>query len=138
MRYLKTYEELNFNNITIELLKVEYALEVSEVIKSAVLYNYKDSFSKNMIDIYLKHYSAEPIISRMNSIYSIVLKEGNRIVGTGSIDSKDYITAVYILPNCQGKGYGKMIINYVISKCKEKGLGVAKLQATPTSKSFYQ
>lgn len=65
-----------------------------------------------------------------------VLVAGNQIVATGTVRGRD-IQTVFVLPDCQGKGYGKELMAFLEQRIKTKGFTEATLNSSLTSKDFY-
>jgi GNAT superfamily N-acetyltransferase len=65
-----------------------------------------------------------------------VLVAENQIVATGTVRGRD-IQTVFVLPDCQGKGYGKQLMAFLEQRIKTKGFAEATLNSSLTSKHFY-
>lgn len=67
-----------------------------------------------------------------------VLEDNKKIVGMGSIHfhrtltkAAAYIEDVAVLPECQGKGYGARIVNYLIGRAKANKVKFVELTSHP-------
>lgn len=65
-----------------------------------------------------------------------VLVAMDQIVATGTVRGRD-IQTVFVLPDCQGKGYGKQLMAFLEQHIKAKGFSEATLNSSLTSKDFY-
>jgi GNAT superfamily N-acetyltransferase len=65
-----------------------------------------------------------------------VLVAMNQIVATGTVRDRD-IQTVFVLPDCQGKGYGKQLMIFLEQRIKTKAFAEATLNSSLTSKDFY-
>ena len=78
--------------------------------------------------------------------YSTVLKErvmvvatdGEAIVGFGQLNADTgEVDAVYVLPDCQGQGIGRLLLADLEAKARARGIGVLELSATLNAVPFY-
>jgi len=66
---------------------------------------------------YIKNYhSSENILKGAKKGYTIVLERNNRIAAVGTIIKNGYITRVFVNPEFQGQGIGKLIMEKLQTK----------------------
>ncbi len=107
---------------------------------------YKGILSDDQIEYMLDFmYSESSLRSQMNdgSQFLIVYDE-NEAVGFASfqkLSNEVYkLHKIYVLPNQQGKGIGKYVIEYVLEEIKSKGASALHLQVNKNNKArqFYE
>lgn len=80
-------------------------LLVQHTIKSV----YPKYYSSEVVEFFCRHHAVEKIRSDISEKKVWILFAGNKPVGTGSCD-KNSLTRLFVLPEHQGKGYGRQII----------------------------
>ncbi|NPV00554.1 MAG: GNAT family N-acetyltransferase [Brevinematales bacterium] len=67
---------------------------------------------------------------------------GDELIGSGRIISDGvihaFITEVFVLPEWQGHGAGKAIMQYLLERCKEADISKVQLFAAPGKREFYR
>jgi N-acetylglutamate synthase-like GNAT family acetyltransferase len=66
----------------------------------------------------------------------LVVEDEGKIVGVGGIEA-DFISSVFVDPNKQGKGIGRLIMNALEAIAKEKQYECVFLHSSLTAESFY-
>jgi GNAT superfamily N-acetyltransferase len=78
--------------------------------------------------------------------YSTVLKErvmvvavdGGAVVGFGQLNpATGEVDAVYVLPECQGEGIGRLLLADLEAEARARGIYMLELSATLNAESFY-
>ena len=69
-------------------------------------------------DFFSKHHSDEHIRDDISAGKVYILNDGDATVGTVTI-SEDSITRLFVLPECQHKGYGKSLLDLAEQKILE-------------------
>ncbi|MFZ5965671.1 MAG: GNAT family N-acetyltransferase [Bacillota bacterium] len=76
----------------------------------------------------------------INNNPTFIMERDRDIVGFYSILIKKNETSLeyfYIKPQCIGKGYGKLLWNYMIESCKNLGIKELVIVTSPQAKEFY-
>lgn len=77
-----------------------------------------------------------------NTWYWITAYKDQEIVGAGRLLSDGALYAlicdIIVVPGCQSKGIGSMILKQLVKKCKETGLKKVWLFAAPGKAGFYE
>ena len=77
-----------------------------------------------------------------NSYYAVCAYEGSRLIGFGRLVSDGILHAIIyemmILPEYQGKGIGKNILNMLLLKCFDDGIKDIQLFCAKGKKVFYE
>lgn len=60
----------------------------------------------------------------------------NRLVGTASLDGQA-VRSMFVAPDLQGQGVGRMLIKTVERHAIERGIAVLQVPATVTAEAFY-
>ena len=99
-----------------------YAL-VQETIKVV----YPKYYLKEIVDMFCEFHSRENIIKDIEAGNTYILMENEEIIGTGTKNG-NHITRVYVLPEYQKKGYGKILLDYALDKATEMGFGAVFIE----------
>ena len=96
---------------------------------------YSSLLSKDQIEYMLElMYSEKSLAKQMkeDGFPFIIVNDGDEPVGFasfGEIEKNIYkLQKLYVLPNQQGKGTGKFVIDYIIDKIKQAGATALRLQ----------
>jgi len=90
------YSELYFN-------------DVFDVIHKTIEEIYPKYYPRSAVDFFHNHHSKENMKKQMPNEFILLLTDNNKIVGTGTL-SENEIKRFFILPEYQGKGYGKKLL----------------------------
>jgi len=97
---------------------------------------YPAVYSPEAITYWEDIHTEEKILSDAKTGTIIVLESRDSIVATGTLLGHR-ISRVYVQPDKQGQGFGKIIMRDLEEKAKQKGLAEVKLYASLVSKKFY-
>ena len=87
---------------------------------------------------YLKRFhSRENILAVAEKGYTVVVERDGKIVATGSL-IEGVILRVYVDPNCQKQGIGKLIMKVLEKRALQEGYDEVILRATEISWQYYQ
>ena len=101
----------------IRLFKLEDAIETAQVIAETLRTSNSKDYSAEYIEDTIASLSAEVLIERAKSGHMYVVCDKARIVGCGAIagywgsTTESILLTIFVLPEYQGKGIGKQIIN---------------------------
>lgn len=73
---------------------------------------YPDYYPAEVVDFFIEHHSEENILKDIENQAVFLIREGSRIVGTGT-KFENQMNRIFILPEFQGKGYGTMMMDYI-------------------------
>ncbi len=114
---------------------------------SQILFIHKECISKTNSKYYsaevtaewLKQVTLENIKSQLNTSNWKKLNEGNKIIGFCQYDLIDEIIyQIQILPEYQGRGYGKTLYEHMEKEFIHKGSPRVFLNATINARKFYE
>jgi glucosamine-phosphate N-acetyltransferase len=109
---------------------------VKKLIYNTIDVCYLADYPKEAIQYFKEYHCDKSILKGAKDGYTIILKENNRIIATGTIIG-DHILRVFVEPEFQRRGLGKLIMNKLEEKAVSKGIKVVKLDASLPSKKFY-
>jgi ribosomal protein S18 acetylase RimI-like enzyme len=90
--------------------------------------HYIPIIGRGQVDYMLARFQSMQAISEqiaMGYLYFLIEEEG-QFVGYVSVQPKEhelFLSKIYVLSSCRGKGYGKKAVKFVEELAKEKGLG---------------
>jgi len=121
--------------VNIRYAKVdEYETLTDIAIKSEAYWGYDSDYMAKFKSIY--NVSEEFIKNNP----TVLIEEGNSIIGFYGLICKDNETSLeyfFIEPKYIGKGYGKLLWNYLVSDCKNLGIENFDIVTSPQAKEFY-
>lgn len=91
---------------------------IYEIVQNTVMTIYPKYYPREVVDFFCGLHNRENIekdVEKGN--VGILLSDDKTVVGTGSHEG-NHITRVYVLPECQGKGYGSFMM-----QCLEEEIG---------------
>lgn len=114
----------------------EDAEAVFQLVQKTIAAVYPNYYPRDVVDFFLQLHSRENIQADVEKGVVIALQEQGRLVGTGSCEG-NHITRVYVSSDCQGRGYGSLIMD-----CLEKSIAAQHqkicLDASLPACAFYE
>jgi GNAT superfamily N-acetyltransferase len=110
---------------------------VKALIHKTIDVSYAEAYPPEAIEFFKDYHNDESILKKAEEGYTVVLEMDNWIVGTGNIFGGE-IGAVFILPELQGKGYGRHIMLHLEDRCREMGYEAIDLDASLPAVEFYK
>lgn len=92
---------------------------ILDVLHTTIQTVYPKYYPKEVVEFFCRHHSREHVIEGIASGNMGVLVDSGVIVGTGCFD-ENHITGVYVLPRCQGKGFGSCIMDRLETEIGKK------------------
>jgi N-acetylglutamate synthase-like GNAT family acetyltransferase len=92
------------------------AEEVAALIRKTIEITNAKDYSKESVDALVKMHTPEHVLERASWTHFYVVCDENRIIGCGAIGSywgkedESSLFTIFVLPEYQGKGVGRMII----------------------------
>jgi len=87
-----------------------YFQDVYEVVHKTIEEIYPKYYPRSAVDFFHNHHSKEKMEKQLPNEVTMVLSDENKIIGIGSLFENE-IRRFFILPEYQGKGYGKILLN---------------------------
>lgn len=112
----------------------EHEILTDIAIKSEAYWGYDSDYMDKFKSIY--NVSEEFIKNNP----TVLIEEDNSIIGFYGLICKDNGTSLeyfFIEPKCIGKGYGKLLWNYLVSHCKNLSIKDFDIVTSPQAKEFY-
>jgi GNAT superfamily N-acetyltransferase len=121
-----------------EIIKLEdkYFDSFCNVVHNTIETTYPKYYSRGAVDLFHKYHSKEELLKKISYETVFLCKIDNDIIGTGTVFN-DEIKRFFILPEYQGKGYGKILLEKM-EKEIIKNYDTAKLAASLCSYNFYR
>lgn len=101
----------------IRLFKQEDAIETAQVVAETLRKSNSKDYSSEYINDNISSHSPDVLIERAKQSHMYVVCDKERIVGCGAIAgywgsiTESILLTIFVLPEYQGKGIGKLIIN---------------------------
>ena len=119
-------------------LERKFDRQVLECILETVEVSNSPDYPPAIIDYQLHtHYTMDWLAKKMQSSYFIVALIDNKVVGTGSLDGNE-IKAVFVDPDHQRRGIGRIIMGELERYAKSQGLREIILNSSITAFEFYK
>lgn len=111
--------------------------QLYELIQETIEISYPSHYPERAVQFFKDYHSKENVKKRNEIGEILVIDQGGKIIGTGSLVN-DEISGVFILPSNQKSGLGNMIMIELESIAKKKGFSEIKLHVSLPSKGFYE
>ena len=92
--------------------------DVRNITQTTIRAIYPKYYPSGAVDFFSKHHSDEHIRDDISTGKVYILNDGDAIVGTVTI-SEDSINRLFVIPECQHKGYGKSLLDFAEKKILE-------------------
>jgi len=106
------------------------------IVHSTIKESYSKVYPQEAIEYFLNLHSKENMKKDIPKGYTFMLELKNEILASGSI-VEDEIKRVFVLPEYQGRGFGKKIMSKIEKNALNNGIQKVKLCASLPSKDFY-
>lgn len=124
------------NAIRIERCALSHLDAVLAVTRETIRTSYAGHYPPEAVCYFLDYHSLEAVLDDMENGYTAILNDSGRTVGTGTLRETN-IKRVFVLPEFQGRGLGKMIMSHLEDCAGRKGLRILELHASLPAKRFY-
>jgi GNAT superfamily N-acetyltransferase len=109
---------------------------VRKVIVDTIEACYPVAYWREAVDFFKDHHRVEKLAKSAKKDHIVVLEIDGGIVGTGTLEG-DEITRVFVLPEYQGLGLGKAIMETLEEKARSQGIREVNIDASLVSLDFY-
>jgi len=123
-------------NLKTEIFNKKDIDELYEFIIDTIKVSYFGYYPEEAINYFIKYSNKQDILDDAESNYVIVIKDNNKIIGTGTLKFT-HIKRVFVNSSYQGKGLGRLIMNDLEEKAKTFNLKIVELHSSLFAKSFY-
>ena len=125
------------HNIHLRQMKKSDLQSVYELVLKTIQVSYADVYPPEAIEFFKNYHNQDDILKDAVSGYSIVAESDGLILGTGTLLEMN-VCRVYIDPQQQHQGIGKLIVKKLEQKAKALGLEKLDLCASPKSRRFWE
>jgi GNAT superfamily N-acetyltransferase len=124
------------DDIKIRKLKLSDLNAIRNLIHNIINICYSGVYNAEAIKYFKDYHNNENILKGAKEGYTIILVSNNQIIGTGTITG-DYITRVFVNPEFQKQGLGKLLMQKLEEKALSAGIDTVKLDSSLPAKKFY-
>ena len=102
--------------VTLRRFRKGDEVAVSDVICTTLTISNRKEYSPAFIEENIRSHSTEMIAARARDAHFYVAMDGERVIGCGGITGywgsteESYLTSIFVLPDYQGKGVGRKIV----------------------------
>jgi GNAT superfamily N-acetyltransferase len=111
--------------------------KLQSLIHLTIKTNYPSVYAPEIVDFFLDYHSKDEIIARSQKALILVLKKSDIIVATGFLLDEE-LGGVYVHPDHQKLGLGRIIVVNLLNNARAKGLKRIHLDSTPIAKKLYE
>lgn len=120
-----------------EIVKAEPGslAEVARITKDTISAVYPHYYPAGVVEFFLDWHKDEKILADIQAGEVFLLLDEGRAVGTITLHGEE-ITRLYALPRCQGKGYGRALLDFG-EEAAGRVYGKIKVEASLPAKGLY-
>ena len=123
-------------NVLVRAARAEDAAAISKVIIAALRESNALDYPPEVIAQVEQNFAAPQILSLMSQRQVYVAIDDQIVVGTASLDQQ-VIRSVFVAPEQQGKGIGKLLMARIESVAATHGLKELRVPSSITAEGFY-
>jgi GNAT superfamily N-acetyltransferase len=124
-------------NIRLRQMKVTDLAAVYALVQNTIAVSYADVYPPEAIEFFKNHHSKENILKDLKDGYIMTVEAGGQILGTGTLQGTN-VRRVFISPQYQRQGIGKIIAEKLERKARANGLAKLELSASLKSREFWE
>lgn len=124
------------NTIRIEECPPSRLNELLYLTRETIRISYAGHYPREAVRYFLDYHSPESILGDLKEGHAVVVIISGAAVGTGTL-RETTVKRVFVLPEFQGKGIGKMIMGHLEDYATRQGLRILELHASLPAKRFY-
>ena len=118
--------------------KVGDETAMAEMIAYTLRVSNRDDYTQEYLEGIADHYPPEFFTEHAEDTHFYVLCDGDRIIGCGGITTESYVISVFVHPDYQGRGLGKMIMDALESDEFFRRASRTELSSSITAAGFYE
>jgi GNAT superfamily N-acetyltransferase len=124
------------------MIQVEHVAEsdlpfVYELVQNTIQTSYRNVYPDEAIEFFRNYHSKNETVAQAVAGYTVVAKLSGEIVGTGTLFGAN-IRRVFVHPNHQGQGIGKVVFEALEQKAISHGIKVLDLSDSLVSRRFWE
>jgi len=110
---------------------------VWELVQRTIAVSYRPDYSPEVIRFFQDYHPREKLLDDAANGHIIVAERDRKIIGTGTI-REAHIRRVFIEPDCQEQGIGKIIVEHLEQNARERQVPEVDLSGALGSKTFWE
>ena len=110
---------------------------IYQLIQATIDSCYPPFYPPRAVSFFKHHHSREAIAQRLQNDLVFVAKEGERLVGTGSLVGSE-ISGLFVLPDLQGSGIGGALMKELERQAVLRNITTVELDVSIPSRVFYE
>ena len=132
------------NAVTLRRFRKGDEFAVSDVIRTTLTISNQKDYSPAFIEESIKSHSPEVIAAKAEDAHFYVACDGDTVIGCGGITGywgstkESYLTSIFVLPDYQGKGVGKEILQILEADEYFRRAWRTEVGSSLTAVSFYR
>ncbi len=111
--------------------------ELHTLIVQTIRASYPAHYPPRAVEFFVNHHPPVKIAADGASGFVIVARIDGRMVGTATL-ALDTVARVFVLPEIQGQGFGKILMDRIESQARSSGLTRLVLDASLPALRFYE
>ena len=131
-------------SVTLRRFRKGEEFAVSDVICTTLTISNRKEYSPAFIEENIKSHAPEMIAARAKDAHFYVACDGDTVVGCGGITGywgsteESYLTSIFVLPDYQGKGVGRKIVEALEEDAYFRRAWRTEVGSSLTAVSFYR
>jgi GNAT superfamily N-acetyltransferase len=110
---------------------------VFDIVHKTIEEIYPKYYPRSAVDFFHAHHSKEKMEKQLSNEVTMILFDENKYIGTGSLFENE-IRRFFILPEFQGKGYGKLLLSELEKRIDKNTYDKYVLDSSLGAVKFYQ
>ena len=130
--------------VTLRRFRKGDEVAVSDVICTTLTISNRKDYSPAFIEENIRSHSTEMIAARARDAHFYVAMDGERVIGCGGITGywgsteESYLTSIFVLPDYQGKGVGRKIVEALEEDAYFRRAWRTEVGSSLTAVHFYE
>jgi len=110
---------------------------IYQLIQATIDTCYPPFYPPRAVAAFKYHHSREAVIQRLRYDLVLMAKEGDRLIGTGSLVDNE-ISGLFVLPDVQSKGVGSVLMKELEDRAGQLDIDMVELDVSLPSRAFYE
>lgn len=123
-------------SLKIRQATVADVVPLSGLIRRTIRVSNSMDYDQKSIDMLCAIFEPEPVAERIENELILLCFMGAELVGTVGLRD-DYLRSMFVGPEYQGRGLGKMLVARIEEKARQKAIPELMLHSSLTAREFY-